>query len=189
MAETAYRQMSVEDFFAWQESQEERYELVDGFPVKMMSGASEYHDKIVTNVLASLHAQLRGTGCRPTTADIAVRTRVRSIRRPDITVTCGDPRRNSYEAANPRMVVEVLSPSNVGVVWQRKLEEYRRREGLEYILLIDSRLPQATLLVRDSNTWMSSDADDLDAVIDCPAIGCRLVMRDIYEGLTFDDEG
>lgn len=37
MGETAYRQMSVEDFFAWQESQEERYELVDGFPVKMMA--------------------------------------------------------------------------------------------------------------------------------------------------------
>jgi len=30
------------------------------------------------------------------------------------------------------------------------------------------------------------DADDLDAVFDLPAIGCRLAMRDMYEGLTFD---
>jgi len=46
--------------FAWQERQPERYELVDGFPIRMMAGAKNVHDDIVVNVLAELRNQLRG---------------------------------------------------------------------------------------------------------------------------------
>ncbi len=49
MAEPQRRLMSVEEFFAWQLDQEERYELVDGVPVPLrgMTGASNVHDAIV----------------------------------------------------------------------------------------------------------------------------------------------
>ncbi|HZA02712.1 MAG TPA: hypothetical protein VE665_10570, partial [Hyphomicrobiaceae bacterium] len=73
------------------------------------------------------------------------------------------------------------------VVWQRKLEEYRRLQGLAYILLVDGRRPQATLLQRTASEWESIDADGLEAAFDLPAVGCRLPMRDIYEGVTFED--
>jgi Uma2 family endonuclease len=187
MVETALKPMTPEEFFHWQLDQEERYELVDGFPVKMETGASERHDRIVVNIIISLGTQLRGTRCRPVTADVAVRTRIKGVRRPDITVTCGEPRDDSYEAQEPKMIVEVLSPSNAGVVWQRKLEEYRRLQGLAYILLVDGRRPQATLLQRTASEWESIDADGLEAAFDLPAVGCRLPMRDIYEGVTFED--
>lgn len=188
MGETAKRQMEPQEFLEWCLDQEDRYELVDGFPVKMMAGATEYHDQIVANVIAALHGQLRGKLCRVQTADIAIRTKIRGYRRPDVMVTCNPPRADALEAAEPRMVVEVLSKSNAGLAWQRKLEEYRRREGLKYILLIDSRAPQATLLTRGATDGEPIDADDLDAVFDLPEIGCRLPMRDIYEGLTFGEE-
>jgi Uma2 family endonuclease len=189
MAETGLKQMTPEEFFQWQLDQEDRYELVDGFPVKMETGASERHDRVVVNTIAGLHAQLRGTRCRPVTADVAVRTRIKGVRRPDITVTCGEARDDSYQAQEPKMLAEVLSPSNSGVAWQRKLEEYRRLQGLPYILLVDARRPQATLLQRSANEWEPVDADGLDAAFDLPAIGCRLAMRDIYEGVTFEEAG
>jgi hypothetical protein len=50
MAETALKPMTPEEFFRWQLEQEERYELVDGFPVRMETGASERHDRIVVNI-------------------------------------------------------------------------------------------------------------------------------------------
>jgi Uma2 family endonuclease len=87
------------------------------------------------------------------------------------------------------MIIEVLSPSNAGVAWQRKLEEYRRLQGLAYILLMDGRRPQATLLQRTASEWEPIDADGLDAAFELPAIGCRIAMRDISEGVTFDDAG
>jgi Uma2 family endonuclease len=189
MPETALKPMTPEEFYQWQLDQEDRYELVEGFPAKMMTGASERHDIIVVNIIASLRGQLRGTRCRPVTDDVAVRTRIKTVRRPDITVTCGEARNDSYEAQEPKMIVEVLSPSNAGVAWQRKLEEYRRLQGLTYILLVDTRRPEATLLQRTAAEWESVDADDLDAAFELSAIGCRLAMRDIYEGVTFEEAG
>jgi Uma2 family endonuclease len=72
------------------------------------------------------------------------------------------------------------------VAWQRKLEEYRRLHGLAYILLVDARRPEATLLQQTATEWEPIDADDLDANFDLPAIGCRLAMRDIYVDVTFE---
>jgi Uma2 family endonuclease len=184
-AEKAEKPMSAEEFFGWQEQQEDRYELVEGFPVKMMTGASNFHDTILVNIVASLHAQLRGSRCRATTPDTAVRTRIRSIRRPDVTVTCDEPRPDSYEAGKPRLVVEVLSPSNAGRAWQRKLDEYFRREGLAYLLLVDSEAVGATLYTRTGETWDPADYDAREDVIEMPEIGCRLALRDVYEGLEF----
>jgi len=182
MADTARSLMTADDFLVWCLDKEARYELVDGIPLEMMTEASNAHDRIVVNVIASLHAQLRGTPCRPTTADIAVRTRHRSVRRPDVMVTCDPPAAETYEATAPKLIVEVLSPSNVGLGWQRKLDEYRRREGLTYLLLIDPACIGATLYTRTGDRWDSTDADTLADVLDLPAVGCRLVMADIYDG-------
>lgn len=187
MANVAYQTMSVDEFLIWSLDQEDRYELVEGHPVKMMAGASNYHDVIAVNVILSLGNQLRGTPCRVATADTAVRTRIRSARRADATVTCEPPSPDSYEAAAPRLVVEVLSRSNHGVPWQRKLEEYRRREGLQYILLVDSRRIAATLLTRSGVTCEPTDYDALVDTIALPDIGCTLVMSDLYAGLDFPE--
>lgn len=183
MANAAQITMTPEDFFAWDPGDEERYELVDGFPVKMMTGASQVHDVIVTNIIASLRNQLRGSGCRPTTDDIALRTKINSVRRPDVMVNCGDPTADSYEAHEPRLVVEVLSPSNSGLPWQRKLEEYRQHAALLYILLIEPGSVGATLLTRKGDAWPSVDYDSLDAIIHLPDLKCQLPMADIYEDL------
>ncbi|WP_245517683.1 Uma2 family endonuclease [Methylorubrum sp. Q1] len=70
MADPARRLMMPEEFFAWQTAQDGLYELVDGVPVphvKMMTGASAQHDRATVNIIATLHAPLRGSGCRPTT--------------------------------------------------------------------------------------------------------------------------
>src|SRR5262249_9944902 len=82
MTEAAPRKWTIEEFFAWQERQPERYELVDGFPTRMMAGAKNLHDDIVVNVLAELRNQLRGGGCRPFTSDGSVETKPGQIRRP-----------------------------------------------------------------------------------------------------------
>ena len=178
--------MTAEEFFEWQLEQDGRFELVNGFPVKMMAGASNLHDRIVTNVLFAFHSKLRGTGCRELTADVAVRTRIKSIRRADITVTCDAvARADSYEAGDPKLIVEVLSPSNSGIEWQRKLEEYRRHPTLSYILLVDSKLPRATLLKRIDTVWEASDLDSLDGAFELPAIGTQLTMAEIYDDVVF----
>ncbi len=85
MADPARRRMTPEEFFEWQSAQDGLYELVDGVPVphvKMMTGASVQHDRATVNIIVSLGVQLRGSGCRPTTDDVALRTSIATIRRP-----------------------------------------------------------------------------------------------------------
>ena len=189
MAEPARRLMTPEEFFAWQETQDGLYELVDGVPVphvKMMTGASAPHDRATVNIIASLHAQLRGTGCRPTTDDIALRTSIGTLRRPDVTVECGELVRDTYESRSPRLVVEVLSPSTANIDQFRKLEEYRRHPTLAYILLIETRFPSAVLYRRDGTAWLERSFAAMDEVIDLPEIGATLALADIYDDVAFD---
>ena len=189
MAGAALRLMEADEFLVWCLGKEARYELIEGVPVEMMAGASEVHDRIVVNIISLLNAQLRGSPCRPTTADIALRTRLRSVRRPDVTVTCGPPPRdNVYEAQQPRLVVEVLSPSNVGVAWERKMREFRQREGLDYILLVDAALVAASLYVRSDKGWDAQDFEQLSETIELDRIGCRLAMTEIYDGAGLKEE-
>ena len=74
MASAAVKLMTADEFLLWQQDKEVRYELVDGVPIEMMTGASDVHDRVVINLIVLLGHQLRGTRCRPTTADVALRT-------------------------------------------------------------------------------------------------------------------
>ena len=86
MAEPVPKPWTIDAFFAWQERQAERYELVGGFPLRMMAGTRNVHDDIVVNVLAEMRRQLRGGPCRPFTADGSVETLPGQIRRPGLGV-------------------------------------------------------------------------------------------------------
>jgi Uma2 family endonuclease len=77
--------MTVEQFFAWQEGQAERYELVNGQPLRMMAGAKNVHDDIFVNLVGELREQVRGGGCRPLASrPVPARFVVR-----DVGVDCG----------------------------------------------------------------------------------------------------
>ena len=138
------------------------------------------------NIIATLHAQLRGSGCRPTTDDLALRTGIATIRRPDVTVECGGLVRDIDENRTPRLVVEVLSPSSTDIDRFRKLDEYRRHPSLACILLVETRFPSAVLYRREEEGWTEESFETLDAVIDLPAIGARLALTDIYEDVAFE---
>lgn len=187
MGEVQTRTMSVEEFYRWQLDQDERYELVEGVPVPLraMTGASNVHDVILTNVIGLLWTALRGKPCRVASADTAVRTAIRSARRPDVTVECAPHAKDSYEARKPTVVVEVLSPSTRKIDQFTKLEEYRRHPSLRHILLIDPDSISAKLYSRpEDGAWSDVDLLGTEARIDLTAIDVDLPLGDIYERLT-----
>ena len=48
MPDRALKPWTIDEFFAWQSRQAERYELVNGFPVRMQVGARNVHNDIIT---------------------------------------------------------------------------------------------------------------------------------------------
>jgi Uma2 family endonuclease len=188
MADSARLTMTPEDFFVWQRDQDELYELVDGQPVprhRMMTGASMQHDRATVNVIVSLGTQLRGTSCRPTTADIALRTSIRGLRRPDVMVECAPLVPDTYEAREPKLVVEVASPSTTTIDQTRKVEDFKRHPTLASVLLVETLKPQALLYRRLGDGWDIETFEGLDAVIALPEIGATLSLAEIYDGLSF----
>jgi Uma2 family endonuclease len=185
MNHAAAKLMTAEQFFEWQKCQDGLYELVDGIPVlyrgaKLMSGGSSMHDRIITNIIVALDAGLGDGPCRPATPDLALRTRIKSLRRADVLVTCDEPRTDRYESDDPRMVIEVLSPSNSGVAWERKLNEYRQHQKLDYILLIDAQVVDVKLYRRTRKGWDDSDFADLADTVPLPKLSCELAVAAIY---------
>ena len=131
--------MTAEEFLLWNLTQDQRYELVDGQPVPLraMSGASAFHDEIVVNIIAAMRAKLRDAGCSPRTADTAVRTAIKRVRRPDVTIECAPPQAKIYEARNPIAVFEVMSPGTRGAELLTKHGEYVCHPTIQMIISID----------------------------------------------------
>jgi Uma2 family endonuclease len=189
MGEAKRARMTITEFLRWQEFQEDHYELVDGEPQlhRLMSGASQRHDHITMNALLLLGNQLRGHRCQPITADVAIQVPGRGLRRADAAVDCGPLRDAEYVASEPILVVEVLSPSTRQIDRFRKLEEYKTVASLRYILLIEPSQPTAKLYQRDGESWTSIDPIGLDATIEVVDLDLTLPLRDLYEGLSFEN--
>jgi Uma2 family endonuclease len=188
MAETLPRKMTVDEFFEWQQRQDRNYELVDGVPVltvKAMTGATERHDTVTVNAIAFLHHALRGSPCRPRTDDRSVRT-FRGTRRPDILVECGKPDPRSMDAAEPRIIIEVLSPSTTRYDRFQKLEEYKLHPAIRVVLLVDTEAPRVTVWRRGEAGWTNHEEKGLDATIDLPEIGTGLPLAELYLDLSFE---
>ena len=183
--------MTESEFLTWQLRQDELYELVDGIAVprwRAMAGATLRHDRVVINALGHLFPQLRGSKCRPMTADVAVRIPKGNFRRPDVIVDCGTPKSDKDLAApEPRFAMEVLSPSTAGFDKFRKLEEYKTVATMQVVLLVDSEAPQVTVHRRVDGVWQPETLMGLDKIIELPEIAARLTLADLYEDVAFDD--
>jgi Uma2 family endonuclease len=186
MSQRAILRMTADEFLEWDLTQpDQRHELVDGVPVAM-TGASQRHDQVVVNTMLQLGARLRGGPCRLFTSDLAVRIPSGQIRRPDVGVHCGAFNEGAVFAAEPRLVVEVLSPSTRTFDRLRKVEEYKSVESLAHILLIDPDAPEVMLWSRDGiGAWVLAIIKGLEATADLPALGVSLRLADLYDGLRF----
>ena len=143
MDEVTLRRMTVAEFFAWEPGDEERYELVDGRPVKM-TGARRRHDRIVGNLNRVLGTQLLDSPYIVFTPDTAVLIPNGNVRRPDAGIDSGRDDDNLMHADIPRLVVEVVSPSTRKSDLGEKLAEYKTIDSLHHILLIDPDKPEVT---------------------------------------------
>ncbi|WP_349370867.1 Uma2 family endonuclease [Salinarimonas sp.] len=176
--------MSADAFLAWIVGESERWELVDGVPLRMMAGAKRSHNVVASNILVALAPAAKRRGCRTTASDTAVRTGPVNVRFPDVVVDCGPPDPAAREAASPTLVVEVASPGTSVVDLTDKLDEYRRHEAIRLILLVEPDVVAAKLYRRDAaGGWTMERHDDPAARIALPEIGAELALGDVYDTL------
>ena len=191
---------SVEEFLAWHERQEEKYEMVNGVPVlqwppvpvtlpgatapTMMTGASRRYNQINGNLYSGIKRQLVGSGCKAITCGAGVRTAANQLRYPDVVVDCGTPLDEGYVFEHPRLVAEVLSPSARSFDLARNVTEYWQIDGMVYILIVDPERRRAQLHIRQAGESPRLHVfEEPGDTIDLPEIGVALRLADIFEGL------
>ena len=181
-----HHEMTVEEFFGWCQKQDKRYELLDGVPVPLrpMNGVSTAHDRIASNIIGVVGGQLRGSPCWATTPDTALRTSIKRVRRPDVTIECAPPDLKSYESRNPIAAFEILSPTTQMTDKLVKLPEYMRHPKLRTIVIVVPERRAVVVYSRDSEgQWDSDEFHDPAHLIDIAGTSAKISLADIYDGV------
>ena len=181
--------MSESEYLEFEEKSETRHEYVNG-RVKAMAGASWTHTVITQSTGTTLDMQLLDTECVVVSSEIKLKVDSKkvSFRYPDVMVVCGEPdfvdnRVDTID--NPKLIVEVLSPSTALEDRNEKLDEYTRLESLqEYVLISQDEARIERYLRQDSGDWLYSNVRGLDASLILPSIGVTLDFTFVYKKIT-----
>lgn len=136
LAEDRSGRWTYADFLTWDDDQQ--WELIDG-RAYLLAAPSPEHQEICAELLAALHAYLKGKTCKVYPAPFAVRLFPQDNQedaitvQPDLSVVC-DPGQLDEHGCNgaPRLTVEVLSPSTASRDFTVKKDLYREAGVLEY---------------------------------------------------------
>ncbi|HSU05993.1 MAG TPA: Uma2 family endonuclease [Acetobacteraceae bacterium] len=150
------KRMTREQFFAWAEAQDKRYEF-DGFQPVAMVGSTINHNHIVRNIHRSLYARLIGSGCLPMGPDDGVATIGDTVRYPDAVITCTRTPGTSRLVENPVVVFEIISSGNSANDRIIKVREYRAVPTIHTYVIVEQNSIGLTLLRRhESNAWITT---------------------------------
>ncbi|MCS6844015.1 MAG: Uma2 family endonuclease [Caldilineales bacterium] len=154
--------------------------------VYAMAGASERHNSIQANTLASLVTQLRGRPCKAYGSDMRVKVeRMGLYTYPDAVVVCGQPvLEDSHQDTllNPSVIFEILSPSTEAYDRGAKFEAYRKLETLtDYVLISQDEALVEHYARQPDGRWLLTDYRGLEAVLALPSIQCSLPLAEIYD--------
>jgi Uma2 family endonuclease len=161
-----------------------KHEFLNGM-VWAMAGGSPDHARIAANVSGIFRSQLAGKRCSVHSSDLRVRVKATGLGTyPDVTIICDhleldpdDPK--GHTVLNPRVVVEVLSPSTADYDRGEKLDHYRQIPSLEAIVLVAHDARRIDVLRRDGQSWVAESAAGAGNVA-VEAIGCRLAIEEVY---------
>lgn len=176
--------LSVEEYLRFEESNSTRHEYVGG-ELFAMAGATKRHNVISLNVASALLAHLRGGPCRAYVENVKVRLTVERdeiFYYPDVTVARGPQDLERVFLTDPKLVVEVLSPSTERTDRREKALNYRQIPTLEEYVLIAQHKSEVTLY-RRSEVWRVRVLTQPDALLELRSIAFALPLDRIYEGV------
>jgi Uma2 family endonuclease len=189
MVAKRHGQMTVEDFLALdREKLDQKYEFRNGQMVAM-AGGSTNHTILMTNIASLLHVHLRKSPCTVLTeGTLKVED---ECYLPDVMVTCNekDLTENKTYIEYPKLVIEVLSPSNekddrVDKVWVytqcRSIQEYIL---VNWDIMIVQKMTRKGAGELEWFQWVDRRYYQGETV-ELETLGLSIPVDDIYEKVT-----
>lgn len=183
------RRMTADEYLAFERASTEKHEFADG-EIFAMSGGKGPHANVAANIIGSFTAALRGRSCRTYTSDM--RVHIPSSDRfvyPDASVVCGRPQYKDEHIdtlLNPRVIVEVLSPSTEAYDRGDKFANYRTIPSLKHYIMAAQDKPYVEVYTReDDGSWNLREYGP-GKVFSLSALECSLEVDQVYAGV-FDE--
>jgi Uma2 family endonuclease len=175
----------LDEYLLLEENADVKHEFLDG-QVRATAGGSPEHAAIIGNVTTLLNLQLRGQRCRVHTTELRVRAKATGLGTyPDITVVCDrlerDPDdRTGHTAINPRVLVEVLSPSTETYDRGEKLAHYQTIPSLQEIVLVAQDRRELEVVRREADGTWSRHIASSEQTARLISIACDLAVAEVY---------
>ena len=178
------RQMTVEEYFAFDEASEYKNEYIDGEVIPMTGGTAN-HAEIMYNVGFALGLRLRGGDFHFYSSAMRIGISPSRYLYPDLSVVSGEPELDdgAINLFNPTLVAEVISPATAHKDRGFKRDTYRNVPSLQVYLVIDQFKAHVEVDSRLDESWHTQEFAGLDAVIPLQALGCDLPLAEIYAGI------
>ncbi len=184
--------LTLDEYRAMEETNPERHEYRNG-EIITMSGGSEAHSAIASNLLIYLGFLLRDTDFRLYNSDLRVWIpEYQCGTYTDLMVVNGFPEFNGNrndEILNPLLIVEVLSPSTEAYDRGDKFRKYRSLASFcEYVLVSQTEpyIEQYHNLERDSNErWLWQVHSNLERTLVLHSLNVEVPLAEIYRRITF----
>jgi len=191
MATQSLPYVTPEQYLEFDRNAEYKHEYFFG-EIVAMPGGSFQHNLIAGNAIRELGNRLLGGPCRVLTSDmrVAVNTKTGYVY-PDVTVVCGQPeytdgRKDTIK--NPKLVVEVLSPSTRDHDLGVKVGFYVRLAVLSDFLLIEQDRVWIEHWYRSSDGgWKNTVLED--GMLEIASLNCQIPLSDIYLGVELPAPG
>jgi Uma2 family endonuclease len=191
MAANPERRYTLEEYLELDRTSEERLEFWHS-EIFCMSGGSEHHYEIESNIVTFLKTSLRDRGCRAYTGNVRIKVPTAPpYRYADVSALCGEATFEEIGGVdalvNPQLIVEVLSPSTEAYDRGDKFTHYKSVPTLREYLLVAQHRPHVTRLFKqDDGTWVHTEVNDLESTLALTSLGCELPLTEIYAGVSFD---
>lgn len=154
----------------------------------MMAGGSPDHGHAAANMTRELGNLAKGLLCVVYNSDVAVWIASKETHLyPDVSIVCGKPQLSGpkrQQVTNPKLVVEVLSPSTRDYDLSAKLSLYQNLPSLEEYLAMETAKAEIHYWSRDAQgKWSRKKISGKGAALPVRCLGKSLRLADVYEGL------
>lgn len=180
---------TIDEYLVMERQATDRHEFHEG-EILAMSGGSIEQSVITANLIGELRNALKGKPCR--VADSNLRVRIGRQSRyvyPDALVFCGPPQFDEQDdqlhtLLNPRVIVEVLSPSTEAYDRGEKFGYYSQVESLEEYLMISQSKPRFESWLRQPDgAWSVATHTALDAIARVRCLDVSIPLSEVYAGV------
>lgn len=181
--------LTPEEYFAWEEQQLEKHELIDG-EVYAMSGGSVNHSRIAIRFTTMFDTHLDASSCITGNSDLKVNiVGSNNYTYPDASVTCDDRDKTTTQYITyPCLIVEVLSASTEAYDRGGKFRMYRQNPALiDYVLVSSTSIEIDLYHKNDAGEWLIINYKAGDT-IELKSINLNFPIEQVYRGLTLEPE-